>query len=400
MAQFQYKATDPDGKLARGTMIAANVDDLETRLSQINLSLLDCDVVDAKSQKKWGKAVSREDIILFSFHMEQMTRAGVPLLDGLGDLRDSVENPRFREALAAMVDEIQGGKHLSETMSAYPNFFDTVYVNLIQVGEQTGNLPLVFHELTESLKWEDEIISQAKKAMMYPTFVGVVVFGLVFFLMIYLVPQLVAFIKNMGGVLPIHTRILIATSNFFVQWWYVILATPFLVTMGMRYAIRTSLRFRRRWDQTKLNLWLYGPLSRKMILARFANAFALMYSSGVTVIEGLRISEGVAGNLVIQEAIEQVGRQVGEGQSLSVSFQNANLFPQLVLRMIKVGESTGQLDLALRNVSYFYSREVKELIGKLQTMIEPAMTVILGTIIGWIMISVLGPIYDLIAKIK
>ena len=164
--------------------------------------------------------------------------------------------------------------------------------------------------------------------------------------------------------------------------------------------IRTDPRVRYRVDDVKLRAWLIGPILHKIILARFATFFALMYSSGITVLECIRLSEQIVANTVVEGGLQRAGKLISEGQSVTASFQTVGIFPPLIVRMLKVGESTGSLDKALRNVSYFYNREVKESIEKVQTMIEPIMTVILGAILGWIMLSVLGPIYDTISKIK
>jgi type IV pilus assembly protein PilC len=235
---------------------------------------------------------------------------------------------------------------------------------------------------------------------MYPAFVGTIVLGVTFFLMIYLVPQLTGFIKNMGQELPFHTKALIFVSDIFVNYWYVVLAIPVLAWAGLTILIRTDPRARYKADDFKLRVWMIGPILHKIILARFATFFALMYASGITILECIRLSEQIVSNKVIEGGLQRAGRLISEGQSVTTSFQNVGIFPPLIVRMLKVGEATGSLDKALRNVSYFYNREVKESIEKVQTMIEPIMTVILGAILGWIMLSVLGPIYDTISKIK
>ena len=344
--------------------------------------------------------MKRQDLITFCFHLEQLTRAGVPLLEGLTDLRDSLDHPQFRQIIANILDEVEGGKMLSEALAMHPAVFDSLFVNLVKAGEQSGRLPEIFGRLTESLKWQDEMIAQAKKAVMYPAFVGVVVTGVLFFMMIYLVPQLVSFMKNMGQELPLHTRVLIAVSNFFVHYWYGVLIMPFVTFAAVKVYAQRSPSFRYRLDGLKLRLWLVGPILKKITLARFASFLGLLYNSGISMLQALKICEGIANNAVIASGIEQAGRQIGEGQGITASFQNTGLFPPLVIRMFKVGETTGALDTSLANVSYFYDRDVKESIGRLQTLIEPALTVILGLLMGWIMLSVLGPIYDTISKLK
>jgi type IV pilus assembly protein PilC len=400
MTLFLYKAVDAEGKVVRGQLDAANDADLDLRLERLGLELIDVREQSAEAFPLIKRKVKRQDLITFCFHLEQLTRAGVPLLEGLTDLRDSLDHPQFRQIIANVLDEVEGGKMLSEALAMHPAVFDSLFVNLVKAGEQSGRLPEIFARLTESLKWQDEMIAQAKKAVMYPAFVGVVVSGVLFFMMIYLVPQLVSFMKNMGQELPLHTRVLIAVSNFFVHFWYGVLMTPLATFAAVKIIARRSPAFRYRLDGLKLRLWLVGPILKKITLARFASFLGLLYNSGISMLQALKICEGIANNAVIAGGIEQAGRQIGEGQGITASFQNTGLFPPLVIRMFKVGETTGALDTALANVSYFYDRDVKESIGRLQALIEPALTVILGLLMGWIMLSVLGPIYDTISKLK
>jgi type IV pilus assembly protein PilC len=190
------------------------------------------------------------------------------------------------------------------------------------------------------------------------------------------------------------------TSEFFVNFWYVVLGLPILVAVAVAVAVRMSPHARHRLDAFKLHVPLVGIILRKIILSRFASLFAMMYASGITVLDSLRATENAVGNTVIKEALEKVGEMISEGQSVTESFRNAGLFPPLVIRMLRVGENTGGLDTALINVSYFYNRDVKESIERVQAMIEPMMTLFVGLILGWVMLAVLGPIYDVITKLK
>jgi type IV pilus assembly protein PilC len=221
-----------------------------------------------------------------------------------------------------------------------------------------------------------------------------VVFGVVIFLMVYLVPKISSFITGMGQELPFQTRMLIATSDFFVNFWYVVLLLPFVIFFATRAGARSSPRFRFQLDRLKLRIPLIGPLLYKIKLARFARNFSLMYRAGITVLEILRLNFKVMDNLVLQEALQEVHKEISEGVNISTAFANVALFSPLVVRMLRVGENTGGLDRALENVSYFYDREVKESIERLEPMIEPALTVVLGAIVGWVMFSTLGPVYN------
>lgn len=391
---------DESGRIQVGQADAVNIADLEMRLRKMGLDLINCKEIKSQGQNISGRGVSRRDLILFCFHLEQTSRAGVPILESLEDLRDSTDNKRLKEVISAMAESIEGGKTMSQAMRDFPGVFSNVFCNLVKAGEQSGEIGEVFSRLGENLKWQDEQASQAKKIIMYPAFVGTVVVGVVFFLMIYLVPQLMSFVKTMGQKLPMHTRALIFVSDMFVHYWYLILSIPIASFMLLMIGIRTSPELALKVDQFKLKLPVLGPILKKLILARLSGFFAMMYSSGITIIDCIRTSEEISGNKAVEAAMNVVGQQIADGKSLSDSFDVTGLFPPLVIRMIRVGETTGALQESLENVSYFYTRDVRESIERLQSLIEPAMTVALGAIVGWVMFSILGPIYDLITTIK
>jgi len=396
---YAYKAMGADGRIVLGRMDATNAIDLELRLKRMDLDFIRGNPV-RQLGMFGGRAASRRELINFCFHLEQLTRAGVPILDGLTDLRDSLENPRFREVIAGMIESIDGGQTLSRAMAEHPRVFDDVFVSLVAAGENTGKLQEVLGNLVESLKWQDELAAQTKKLIMYPAFMGAVVIGVVLFMMIYLVPKMVGFIANMGHELPLHTKLLIGTSNIFVNHWYLVVGLPLSLVAVAAAMVRSNPAARLRLDETKLRLPLLGAILRKVILSRFASVFAMMYASGISILDSLRASEGIVGNQAIRNGLRQVGEMIAEGQSITSAFQNVGLFPPLVIRMLKVGENTGALDTALINVGYFYGRDVRESIGRIQALIEPTMTIVLGLILGWVMLSVLGPVYDTISKLK
>ncbi len=399
MAVFQYKAVSADGRPAYGKLDALNLIDLEMRLKRMELDLVSGQPVSTRTLFGGGK-VPRRELITFCFHLEQLTRAGVPIIEGLSDLRDSIEHPRFREVIAGIIESIEGGQTLSEAMSSHRAVFNKVFVSLVRAGESTGRLPEVLQNVMESLKWEDELASHTKKVIMYPAFVGSIVMAATFFLMIYMVPQLKQFVKNMGQELPPQTKALFFVSDLLVQYWYVVLLLPILSIVVGQFMLHTNPAARVRFDGFKLQLPLIGAIMRKIILSRFANTFALLYSAGIPILDSIRTTQDVVGNRVIEQGLQRVEQLIGEGQNVTAAFHTVGLFPPLIIRMLKVGESTGALDNALKNVSYFYNRDVKESVEKVQTMIEPMLTMLLGGMLGWIMLSVLGPVYDVISKIK
>jgi type IV pilus assembly protein PilC len=400
MPLYTYKAVDAQGKNVLGRVEAVNVFDLEQRLSRMGLDLIAGAQSTQKTRFIGGGRVARQDLINFCFHLEQLTSSGVPLMEGLVDLRDTVENPRFREVVSGLIESIQGGRSLSQALVDYPGVFSQVFVSLVRTGEQTGKLAEVLKSLTESLKWEDELAAQTKKLMLYPAIVAGIVLLVTMFLMMYLVPQMVAFIRNMGQAIPWYTQALIFVSNIFVDYWWAVLAAPFAAWYGLKWAIKVNPDLAYALDGYKLALPVVGPILRKIVLSRFASSFGMMYGAGITVLDAIRSCEELVGNRVLARALQSVGRQIAEGKNMAAAFQDSGLFPPLVIRMLKIGESTGRLEVALANVTYFYNREVNDGVAKAQAALQPALTLLLGLVLLWVMFAVLGPVYDTISKMK
>lgn len=398
MPIYAYKAINPAGRRMRGRMDAVNEVDLEMRLKRMDLDFINGKPITRRAV--FGGNVPRRELINFCFHLEQLLRAGVPILEGLADLRDSLEHPRFREILAGLIESIEGGRTLSSAMGDYPQAFDEVFRNLMHAGEETGNLPDVLQKLFEDLKWQDELAAHTKKLLMYPAFMLAVVVPVIFFMMIYLVPKLTSFILTMGQEIPLQTRLLMAISEIFTAYWPLLASLPIAAVLALVVAVRTRPAVRYRFHALLLRLPVGGDILRKIVLSRFASTFAMMYASGISVIDTLRIAEHVVGNAVVREAIHDAGQRIEEGQNITLAFQSVDMFPPLVIRMLRVGENSGALDTALENVAYFYNRDVRESIERLQTLIEPALTILIGGLLGWVILSVLGPIYDLITKLK
>ena len=396
---FDYKAVSAEGRMIYGRLDAINAVDLEMRLKRMELDLVTATQLAPKTLFG-GRKIPRPELINFCFHLEQLSRAGVPLLEGLTDLRDSIEHPRFREVIAGLIESIEGGQTMSQGMSAHPDVFSQVFINLIRAGEGSGQLPEVLVSLTESLKWEDELASHTKKLLMYPAFVATIVLAATFFLMIYMVPQLKMFVKNMGQSLPVHTQVLFFISDLLVNYWYIFLSLPVIAVVILQLVLRSNPLARLRLDCIKLGLPVVGPILKKIILSRFANTFAMLYASGIPILESIRTTQDIVGNLAMRQALQRVEQSIREGRNVASAFHDVGMFPPLVVRMLRVGENTGGLDKALLNVSYFYTRDVKESVSRAQALIEPMLTLFMGALLGWIMLSVIGPIYDIISKIK
>jgi type IV pilus assembly protein PilC len=313
MPLYSYKAIDAGGKRLIGRIEALNVFDLEQRLARMEIDLIVGAPASDMSRLLGGGRVTRQDLINFCFHLEQLASAGVPIMEGLTDLRDSIENPRFREVVSGLVESIQGGQNLSQALADYPTVFSKVFISLVRSGEQTGKLAEVLKSLSESLKWEDELAAQTKKLAIYPAFVGAIVLIVSFFLMIYLVPQMTGFIRNMGQEIPLQTRILVAVSSFFVDYWWAIIAAPLLAWAGLKVAIQSNPRVAYAVDHYKISMPLIGPILRKIILSRFASSFAMMYGAGITVLDSIRSCVEIVGNRPLEHALRRAGQQIAEG---------------------------------------------------------------------------------------
>jgi type IV pilus assembly protein PilC len=400
MAQFTYRAMDGGGKILRGNLDAVNALDLEMRLKRMSLDLITFRPASRLRHYAFGKPVKRPEVINFCFHMEQLLRSGVPIIEALTDLRDTVTHPQFREVIANVLEAIEGGKTFSDALADHARVFDDVFVALVRAGEASGQLPEVLARLTENLKWQDEIAAQTKIIMIYPSLSAVVVLVAVAVLLLYVVPNLAQALQTLQPEMSTGVKTILAVSNFLKHYWLIVAILPVLLIVGVVAMIRSSGRAALAWDAIKFKLPLIGTVMQKIVLARFSTFFALMYSSGVSILDCIRISEKITGNKVIEEGLARVGRAIAEGQGLTQGFQNVGLFPPLVLRMLRVGETTGALDRALDNVGYFYNRDVRESIAGAQQRIQPIMIAVLGGIFVLVLLPVIGPIYDAISKVK
>ncbi len=398
MALYRYRATDAVGHITKGEMDALNEFDLEAQLKKSGLELIKASPLKDKTHAV--HRLARRDLINFLFQLEILFRAGVPILAILADLRDTAETAKIKNLCASLYEKIDAGSTISEAFAANPGIFPELVVNLVRAGEGTGQLPYVLQEVVNSLKWQDELISKTKQLLMYPAFVTVVVGSVVVFLMTYLVPQIVGFVANMGGQIPLQTKLLIRVSNAFVQYWWIIVPTPFLLAILLIILSKINIRFRHHMHAAQLHIPYIGAILKKIVLARVSDTLGLTYRTGIPVLDGLVYCRNITSNLIVREAIDRARIDIANGAPISQGFAGQRLFPSLVIRMIKVGEETGDLAGSLKNISYFYNRDINDSISRVQALIEPTLTIVLGIILGWIMMAVLGPIYDTIAKLK
>jgi len=396
---FQYKAIDASGKFITGSLDAGNTNDLELRLEKMDLDLVTFKQKEPGSDLFGRNKIGRRDLINFSFYLEQLTRAGVPILEGLADLRDGEDNPTFRDVITGLIEAIEGGNSFSQALALYPKIFDDVFISLIRVGERSGRMSHVLVDITETLKWQDELLGKARKIMTYPAVIGTLVLSVVMFMMIFVVPDIMDAIVGLGGAIPLETRILMATSHFLVDFWYLVLAAPFAIYYILKYFYRTSSSAHFKLDGILLKLPIIGTVNEKIKISRFTRYFSLMFASGITVLGAINLSKGVLSNTVLEDGIERAWQQISEGSSISEAFKNIGIFPPLVVRMLRVGESSGQMDKSLNNVSYFFDRDINDSIEKMEPVLQTSLMATIGLIVMWLALSVLGPIYDTIATI-
>jgi type IV pilus assembly protein PilC len=395
MQPYVYKAMNPLGTIVRGKLDAIGIDDLEARLRRIGL-----DLIDGRPRRFAARGVRRmprRELILLCFHLQQLLAAGIPLVTALTDLRDSVDSPRLRETLAALVESIAGGATLSQAFAGQAGRFDPVTIGLIACGEASGLITDILGKLVDTLKWQDELYAQARQFLTYPALLFAILAAVTGFLLTYLVPQLAGFLRSIGEEIPLQTRLLLRAADITSAGGpWLLAALPVLLTSTLLLA--RSARIRPHLDRIALALPVCGPLLTKLILARFASTFALLYAAGISILDALRICESVIGNHAIGSALQQAQQRIAEGEGVAAAFEATALFPPLVIRMLRVGESTGRLDTALNNVGYFYQRDVRNALDRLLLLAEPALTLFLGLLLGWLVLAVLGPVYTAAAR--
>lgn len=400
MYKYVYLGINAQQERVKGHLIATNLPDAERQVTQMGIELLSLRVQKDTFAFMQRRRVSNKDIITMTFQIEQLLRSGVPLLDILNDMQSSFPSGYFRDLLAGLYDGMLNGATFAEALSRYPDDFDEVYISLVAIGEKTGQLEMILHDLGMNMRWQDELESKAKKIMIYPSIVFSVVIMVITFLMLFLVPELVKFIQGMGQELGFLTLSLIAVSNYFVDYWHVTVLVIVALFIGFKLMMYHSAVFRKRVHKGLLNMPLIGAILFKLKIARMTSTMAIMYAAGVSLQQIIHMAGKVVGNDYLYERLTEVENHIMDGHSIVNSFTSVNIFPPLILKLIKVGETTGRMDESLRNISYFYDREAKELIDKVEPAIEPIITLILAVLVGWVMMATLGPVYDIIGSIR
>ncbi len=399
MPVYRYVAANDDGSTIKGKLTASNELDLEERLSDLELVVLEYSLVKPKKSTLFSK-ISTKELIMLCIHLEQLDKAGVPLLDSLADMRDSADSPIFRDLMADIYESVKGGDVLSLAMSKRPDVFNDVFIGLISAGEKTGKMSEAFEHLAEHLKWNSDFTRTIRKALSYPIGLVIVMSIVLTLMMMMVVPQLVDYLTSQGFDLPIHTRALIATSDAFADYWYLILGTPALFIFATITMHRTSPSARYTIDSLLLKIPAVGNVILKINLSRFTRFFAITFGSGIDVLDCLSTAKNVVGNTVMKEAVDSIIKNVSEGSSITRAISSTERFPSLVVRMFKVGEDSGNMDEALKNINFFYDREVADSVARMTGLIQPTLTIFMGAIIFWIIAAVFGPLYETFSALR
>jgi len=396
LEKFKYRAMSDTGRPVRGVLTAANESDLYAQLKDSGLELIDCKSINKRGILKnlsFRKKVKIRDLIQFFLHMKQMQGAGIPILESLADIRDTSDNDAFRDVVSEMYRDLSEGSSFSEAMANHPRVFANLHVSLIAAGEENGDIKTSCAQLIVYLKWVDQMQTRVRKATRYPMMLLIAVIGTVVTMMAFVVPKIVGFIKNLDQELPFATRSLMATSDFFVENWVAVLTVPTVLVITIIVLNRFSDNFARAMDALVLRMPIMGDLVRKINIARFAQTFGALFSGGIDVIKALESASNTVTNRVLKEGLEEVSNYVKSGDALSEGLNKSGEFPSMVVRMVKVGEESGNLTVVLDQVAEFYTSDVDEEVQKVITMIEPSLTALLGGMILWIAVGVFGPIY-------
>jgi type IV pilus assembly protein PilC len=388
---FDWEGKDKNGKLVRGEMRAGGE-------AMLNASLRRQGILVTKVKKRrlsGGKAIKQKDIAVFTRQLATMMRAGVPLIQSFDIVARGSSNPRMTRMLNDIRADVETGTSLSAAFRKFPLYFDSLYCNLVEAGEAGGILEALLDRLAIYQEKTMAIKNKIRSAMIYPVAVLVVAFVVLAVIMIFVIPAFKDVFSSFGADLPAPTLLVIAMSEFFVAYWYLI----FLVIFGGAYVFfeswKRSPKMQRTMDRLLLRVPVFGDLVRKSSIARWTRTLSTMFAAGVPLVEALDSVGGASGNAVYKEATEQIQKDVSTGSALTTSMQTTGVFPVMVVQMCAIGEESGSLDQMLGKAAEFYEDEVDEAVKGLSSLLEPFIIVILGVLIGGIVVSMYLPIFKL-----
>ncbi len=388
---YAWEGKDRQGRMQRGEMRAGSE-------NIVNASLRRQGIMVTKLKKRkvgGGRSIKAKDLTTFTRQMATMLRAGVPLLQSFDIVSRSHPNASMARLITDVRNDVETGTSLSAAFRKYPKYFDHLFCNLVEAGEQAGMLELILDRLATYQEKTLAIKGKIKSALTYPIAVMIVAMIVVTIIMLFVVPTFKDVFSQFGAQLPGPTLMVIAISNFFVHYWYVLLGA---IVLGGYFAFQSWKRseaVRTFVDRALLRLPVFGPLIVKGALARWTRTLSTMFGAGVPLVEALDSVGGAAGNIVYQRATEKIQQEVSTGSSLTLSMQSSQVFPPLVLQMASIGEESGSLDSMLAKVADIYEEEVDEMVKALSSLLEPIIIVVLGILIGGLVVAMYLPIFNL-----
>jgi len=337
--------------------------------------------------------IKKKDLVIFTRQFSTMIDAGLPLVQGLTILAEQTENPTFRKLLKQVVGDVESGASLNEALKKHPHVFDDLFVHLVAAGEVGGILDIILQRLAVYIEKAEKLKSQIKGAMTYPIVVMVIATVVLAVIMIFVIPVFQEMFEGSGNALPLPTQMVVNLSHFTVEYILHIIVSVIALFVGFKYFRKTAFG-KRSTDALALKLPVFGPLLKKVAVARFTRTLGTMISSGVPILDALEICAKTSGNVILEEVVMEVRADVSEGQTMAEPLSQNEIFPNMVTQMIAVGEATGALDAMLDKIADFYDDEVDVAVAAMTSMLEPLLMVFLGGSIGSIVIAMYLPIFQ------
>jgi len=406
MPLFAYKGRNARGSLINGEMDAGTIDAVASQLFNTGITPIDIKEQKAESDSDISlsnyfnrKAPSLDDLILFSRQMYTLMKAGVPMLKSISGLIQSARNFKLIEALKDMMSNLESGRDLSSSLARHPSIFSPLYISMVKVGEETGRLEESFFRISEYLAREKETRERIKAALRYPAFVIVAIVVAVGIINVKVIPAFAGLFAKAEVELPWQTRLLMITSDFFVQWWMLMIVGAIGLIIAARVYVKTE-KGRYQWDHYKLKIPIVGDIIYRATLARFARSFSMGLKSGVPLIQAMTVVSRAVDNEYIGDKILGMRTGVERGESLTRTAGLTKMFTPLVIQMLSVGEETGQVDDMMVEVAEYYDREVDYDIKNLSSMIEPILIIAIGIMVLILALGVFLPMWDLARVVK
>ncbi|HWP40743.1 MAG TPA: type II secretion system F family protein [Tepidisphaeraceae bacterium] len=405
MPTYRYEAKDASGKVTAGVLSAASLQAASQQLrarGEYILSLAPADEGGRKRQLlniQISFGPSARDVQNFTSQLAVMIRAGISIRAAIEGIAEQVENPKFKKMLQQMKKDVESGKQFSDALLRYPKVFSPLYINMVKASELSGGFSKMLDRIAAYLSQQIETMSMVRGAMIYPGIIGTMAVGTTIFLLTFVLPRFMVIFKGKEAALPAPTKLLLALSNFMVNYWYVLLAGTIAAVWGFVLILRTDWG-RLWWDKTKLTVPLFKKLFRALYISRSLHTMGQLINAGVPMLDTLAITSEISGNTLYRRMWRAVYSAVKQGKKISMPLQKSPLLPRSVVQMISAGEESGKLGEVLDEVSEFYSRELKAVIKGVTAMIEPLMIVLMGSIVGFIAMSIILPIFKLSSLVK